>query len=102
MLLKRTKGERVIALEITLKEGNRQARNISNTGGAIGNIQNQNPSLPVPIPNACEDIGIARNENSEELMSDQCQGAARYTIGNNSRLSDGICDARVRHMNDKR
>jgi hypothetical protein len=35
-------------------------------------------------------------------MSGQCEEAARYTIGNHSRLLDSISDARVKHMNDDR
>jgi hypothetical protein len=35
-------------------------------------------------------------------MSDQCEEAARYTIGNHSRQLDGSSDARVKHMNDDR
>jgi hypothetical protein len=83
-------------------QGRLRSRNIiSNTGEAIENIQNQCLSVPVPLSNACDDINIARNENSDEVMSCQCE-AARYTIGNHSRQLNGISDTRVEHLNEDR
>jgi hypothetical protein len=45
-------------------------------------------------------VYIARNENYDEVTSDQCEEAARYIIGNHSRQRGGISDGRVEHMND--
>jgi hypothetical protein len=69
---------------------------------AIGNIQNRSLSVLFPLSNACDDINIARNENSDEVMSGQCEEAARYTIGNHSRQLNDISDARVELLNEDR
>jgi hypothetical protein len=84
-------------------QGMLRSRNIiSITGEAIGNIQIQCLSVPVPLSNACDDSNIARNENYDEVMSGQCEEAAMYTIRNLSRHLDGISDARVEHLNEDR
>jgi hypothetical protein len=84
-------------------QGRLRSRNIiSNTGEAIGNVQSQCLSVPVPLSNDFDDINIARNENSDEVMSGPCEEAARYTIGNHSRQLNGISDARVEHLNEDR